>query len=314
MDPVFKKNGGECIHIGAGFDRNYLRHFFALLGSLIESHHQNRLQLHVIAEGLRADEMKRIVDLISRSGHDISFYELDRSLVDRFQVSGQWTPVVYYRLFFSLLLPSDIQRLIYLDCDTVVIKSLWPLYSIELDGYPIAAVYDNYVKTQPRIGIFKEGEYFNSGVMLIDLNEWRNQNVSENASTYLVTYPEKILFVDQCALNAVLKDNWKKLQSRFNLMYSALPQGISRRQMNEVLQDAVVVHFTLHRPWQMLCKNRLRFLYFYYLRRSGIKISLATYYTDFELRKLPAFLAIRLHEFYFDMPFIQKVWRFLQAK
>lgn len=303
-----------CIHIGIGFDKNYLNQFYALMTSLIENHSGGQLEIHAITEGISAAEKNEISLVIGKSGNTISFYEVDPSLVRQFVLSSQWTSVVYYRLFFPGLIPKSIKRLIYLDCDTLVINSLLPLYSTNLDNYPIGAVYDNYVKTQPYLDIVNEGEYFNSGVLVIDIEKWNEQEISEKAFRYLAEYPEKILFVDQCALNAVLRNNWKKLNSRFNLMYSVLPEGAGKNELSELLDDGVIVHFTLQRPWNMLCTNRLRQLYFYYLRRSGVKTSGWRGYSDFEIAKLPRWLKIRLREFYFDSPFVQKIWRLILLK
>ena len=305
---------GQWIHIGTGFDKNYLKPFHALLGSLIENHGSDNFEIHAISDQLSDKEKKAIADRVRESGNKISFYEVDPALVKRFVISSQWTSVVYYRLFFSSLIPEEINRLLYLDCDTIVHKSLRQLYSMDLDGFPLGAVYDNYVKIQPHIGIVEEGEYFNSGVLLIDIEKWRRQQISERAFNYLLSHPERILFVDQCALNAVLKNNWKRLEERFNLMYSSFPQDISKSQVVEYLKQAVVIHYTLQRPWHMLCRNRLRHLYFYYLRRSGIQSYSFYCYSDFEVGKIPAWIKLRFQELYFDMPFMRRIWRSLQAK
>lgn len=148
----------------------------------------------------------------------------------------------------------------------------------------------------------------------MDIHKWNQQQVSERALDYLLTYPEKIVFVDQCALNAVLRNNWKKLDPCFNLMYSLLPEGLSKRHLNDYLNKAVIIHFTLQRPWQMLCRNRLRYLYFFHLRRSRLKLYPFYCYSDFEWKKIPAWLKLRTRELYFDMPVIQKIWRSRLAK
>lgn len=304
----------RCIHIGTGFDRNYLNAFHALLGSLVRNHSETPLELHIITDGLTSKEKAKIRTRVSNAGHRLTFYEVDPSRVKHFMVSGEWTSVVYYRLLFSTLIHRSIRRLLYLDCDIVAIKSLWSLYTIELDGYPVGAVYDNYVKKQSYIGISTEGEYFNSGVLVIDLEKWRDQQISEKAFNYLLTHPDRILYVDQCALNAVLISNWKKLEPRFNLMYSFFPQDMDKTQLREFINNGVVVHFTLQRPWNMLCKNRLRKLYFHYSEISGLNFLPWVRYTDFEMRKIPAWLMIRLQEFYFDHPWIQRIRRFLPKK
>jgi lipopolysaccharide biosynthesis glycosyltransferase len=239
---------------------------------------------------------------------------VDKNLVEKFVLRDQWTSAAYYRLFFSSLLPVNIERLLYLDCDTLVINPLTELFQLPLDGHPVGAVYDNYVKTQPAIGIFEEGEYFNSGVLLMDLAKWRQQAISEKTFAYLTSYPDRIRYVDQCALNAVLKRNWRKLDFRFNLMYSALPEPLDQLQMKKYLKEVTIIHFTLQRPWQMLCRNRLRFLYFHYLPHSGSRFFFWNYYSDFKMRKIPEWLRIRAIEFYFDTPFIQRIWRSFQAR
>ena len=145
--------------------------------------------------------------------------------------------------------------------------------------------------------------------MVIDTEMWKKQRIADRAAQYLLEHPERILFVDQCGLNAILRNNWKKLDTRFNTMYSVLKEDAARKEIEDVLARAVVVHFTLQRPWQMLCRNRLRFLYFDYLKESGVTGLPWHGYTDFELRKIPAWLKVRALEFYFDSPLLQRLWR-----
>lgn len=304
----------ECIHIAIGFDENYLPPVFSLISSLISNHPGGQIHIHAITDGISDKEKNQITRFIENAGNRIAFYTIDQSLIRQFVLTNQWTSVVYYRLFFTMVIPKQISRLLYLDCDTIVINSLLPLYTIIMDGYPVAAVYDNYVKTQPLLNIVKEGEYFNSGVLLIDVEMWKKQKISEHACNYLKQHPENILFVDQCALNVVLRNNWKKLDYRFNLMYSFLPETIGKKELYNLMKDNVVIHYTLQRPWQMLCKNRLRSLYFFYLKRSGSAKLRWHGYSDFEVKKIPAWLMIRLKECYFDVPRLQKFWRFIHTK
>lgn len=303
----------ECIHIAVAFDENYLHPFYSLLASLVQNHKRGELELHVIADGVQEPELDKITRYIERSGNTVLYYGIDRSLVKRFVLPPTWTFVAYYRLFFPNLIVKPIHRLLYLDCDTIVTQSLRPLYETNLDGHPVGAVYDTYVRKQPLIGVEEEGEYFNSGVLLIDMEEWHRQEISQRAAGYLTSHPGHIIYVDQCALNAVLRKNWKKLDSRFNLMYSSLPEGMKKKEYDKLVGSNVVIHFTLQRPWQMLCKNRFRKLYFHYLRRSGMVSRRLFWYMDFNVSKIPAWLKIRLLEFYFDFPWLQKIWRLIHA-
>lgn len=298
----------NTVHLAIAFDENYLSPFYALLTSIIKNKAEHTtIAIHAIVSGVSEFEKKKIEQHINQHNISIHFYAIDDKLVNKFVLTSKWTSAVYYRLYFPLIVPSSIKRLVYLDTDTLVLDDLTSIYSAELEHYPVGAVYDNWVKTAPHLGIYRDEEYFNSGVLVIDLEQWNRQQISEKAFAFLQDYPEKIKFVDQDALNAVLLDNWKKLDSRYNFMYSLIPEGLSRGELNQLIKDKVILHFTLQRPWFMLCKNRYRNLYFHYLRLSpaGDRPKIV----DLRVNNIPQYIKLRLTELYFDHPGFQKIWR-----
>lgn len=296
----------QKIHIGIAFDKNYINQFGALVESIYHTNTENKLHFHVITPDLTNQQKKSISNYIEKHNNKINFYDIDFSLVKGFTLKGNWTSAVYYRLFFPILLKEKCNKLLYLDSDTIVVNSLQPFFDIDLGKYPVAAVPDNYVKTQPLLGIEKEGDYFNSGVLLIDINIWNKQEISEKAFHFLEQNPKKIKFVDQCALNAVLLNNWYKLEKNYNLLYSYIPWKLPRKQHNEYLKDKFVIHYTLQRPWNMLCRNPLRHLYHEHLANFPIKTH-TNKYTDFSMNKILPWLKIRLFEFYTNSPILEKL-------
>jgi lipopolysaccharide biosynthesis glycosyltransferase len=302
----------NVIHLGIAFDQNYVRHFYALITSVLAGNRQNNISIHAIITGLSDKEQQEVKNYIEQNGKSIQFYQIDEAFTKQFVLTSHWSPAAYYRLFFPLLIPQGIERLIYLDTDTVVVNELAALYNLEMGGYPVAAVYDNWVKSAPKIGINEEGHYFNSGMMLINLPVWREQKVSERAFKYLADYPERIDYVDQCGLNAVLINNWKKLDWKFNVLHSRIPEGMSEKEKTVFIKDKVILHYTLDRPWKMLCKNPYRHLYHQYLKDSPYKAK--NKYVDYDVKKLPAFLKIKLVEAYFNFPLLQKAWQGLKTK
>jgi len=298
------------IHVGIAFDQNYLAPFYALASSVLANNKGNSITIHAIVTGVPENTRTDIAAYMKSHGCDIVFYEIDEEDIRKYVLTSKWTSAVYYRLLFPFLVPQDIQRFLYIDTDTIVLNDLTALYNQPLGHYPVGAVYDNWVKTAPQLGITEEGAYFNSGVMLMDLPRWRDQKISEQAFDYLARYPERIKFVDQDALNAVLIGNWKHLDNRFNFMYSLIPDDVSVRELEQIRKSAVVVHFTLQRPWFMLCRNRFRSYYFYYLKHSpGRHLKRIN---DFSAGKLPAYVKQRLIELYNDNPAIKKIWRRLK--
>jgi len=299
------------IDLAIAFDQNYIAPFYALITSIFENNRGNKLTIHAIVSGLSEENKSNISNYAIKNSSEINFYTIDEQTVSQYVLTSTWTSAVYYRLYFPLMVPDSVNRLLYLDTDTIVVNNLAPLYATDLELYPVGAIYDTWVKTAPHLGITEEGQYFNSGVLLIDIQQWKTQQVSEKAFAFLSAHPEKIKFVDQDALNAVLINNWKKLESKYNLMYSSIPEGMSKKEMNAFILDKVIIHFTLQRPWYLLCKNRLRELYFYYLQKSPVKQKKKI--TDFEWQKIPDLLKIRLIEFYYDSPGLQNAWKRLKA-
>lgn len=300
------------MHLAIAFDQNYVTAFYALITSIIQTNRGESITIHAIVSGLTDVEKQRISKYLTDNKFEINYYALEDSKVSGFTLAGNWTAAVYYRLFFPLLVPDSVERLLYLDTDTLVLNRLSSLFIQDLDDFPVAAVYDNYVKTAPHLDITAPGQYFNSGVLLIDIPLWNQQRISEKAFNFLNQFPEKIKFVDQDALNAVLKNNWKSLDNKYNFMYSSMPEGASKASLNTLISDVIVLHFTLYRPWNLLCRNRFRTLYFYYLKKSPLHTKKLI--IDFNLKKLPELIKIRLQEFYFDSPILQSFWRIIKRK
>ena len=297
------------MHIALAFDINYLAPFYTLAASIYKNNPDIHIVIHCITRDINETEIERIKSFVLRNRGEIIFYRMDDILIRNFigTIQGNWTIAVYYKIFFPLLVPQSLEKLIYLDTDTLVINKLDDLYNANLGKYPLGAVYDNYVRTQPEIGIIEENNYFNSGVLLINLTVWREQKITEKTIDFLNKNLEKIIYVDQDGLNAVLKYNWMHIDKKFNLIYSYFPKEVSLKTLKEYLEDKVILHFTLQRPWNMLCKNRCRYLYYHYLNLSGIKPQ--NRYTDFEYRKIPEWLKIRLLEFINDYQIFKTVWR-----
>jgi len=295
------------IHLGIAFDNNYLSPFYALAASIFDYNRKNRIVIHAIATGLDDYVLNEIKTYVHQHNHEILFYTIDESMLSNIVLVNKWTHAVYYRLLFPQLVPADIGRLLYIDTDTLVLNDLRELYEHQLHYHPVGAVYDNYVINHPEIGIEGTGNYFNSGVLLMDLQAWKEQKISEKAFDFLNNFPEKIVYVDQDALNVVLKDNWKKMAFKYNLLFSYISQTLPLSEQKDFLKDKVILHFTLQRPWSCISKNRFRTLYHYYLKNSPAPEKRK--YTDWSGSKIIPALRLRILEFYFDSPSLQKAWK-----
>lgn len=180
----------------------------------------------------------------------------------------------YARLFVSSVLPKDLSRVLYLDCDIIIDKSIRELWNLDLQGKTIAALMDAFSKHyRANIGLKPNDIMFNSGVMLIDLLLWKDQKVEEHLLQFIADRKGKIQQGDQGALNAILSNDTFCFEPRFNsvtiffdftykemMVYRKPPKFYSEEEVNVAIEEPTIIHFTTsflsRRPWIEGCKHK----------------------------------------------------------
>lgn len=300
MDNNIKENPNN-IHVALAFDNNYIVHIYAMITSVFHNNRNNKIIFHTIATGISDNEKSKLNTYAKDNNAEIIFYDISQALLKaniEIPADSYFTVATFYRLFFSSLLDPAIKKLLYIDPDTIVIGDLRELYKTDIGDFPIAAIPDPYFETREELGIKEKGKYFNAGVMLIDLKNWREQKVSENVLTFVRMYPDRVPYLDQDGLNATLINRWLVLDNKFNFTSSDVKLQVPAK---ELIKNKVIIHFTSSRkPWNALTRNKLRYLYHYYLKMSPK--SSEKNYVDFawNIKSIWAFIRIRIKEFYFD--------------
>jgi lipopolysaccharide biosynthesis glycosyltransferase len=174
--------------------------------------------------------------------------------------------VAYYRLFIPELLPLNLERAIYLDCDLVVKGDLEQLWQSDFQDNYVLAVQDlwgPYVSSPitglpyQELGISADSKYFNSGLLVINLQKWRADGMTTQAIDYLKQYFKYVRAQDQGVLNAVLANRWGQLDPRWNLtpaiidLFSSWQDSpFSQKIYNQLVNEPYIMHFATDRkPW-----------------------------------------------------------------
>jgi UDP-glucose:(galactosyl)LPS alpha-1,2-glucosyltransferase len=301
------------MHIALAFDNNYLVPAYALLASIFEHNPETHFTFHAVLQGIEEQEQQQLRDYIrAHNGSGLCCYTLDNRLLSTFPTLNHWNVMPYVKIFFPLLLSGKVDRLLVLDVDMLVVNSLEDLYNWDLGDHPLGAVKDNYVACNAYWDLHLREDYFNSGMMLIDVERWNKLKISEQAIAFAQENPDKIYYVDQDALNAAVAGRHLLLPEKYNLLQTYIPQSASRQFYDEFLKEQTILHFTLQKPWHYLCKHPYRYLYRHYLKMSpkkGVRVI-----TDFSIAKLPAYIYINLVEWYLSTPILVKFWRTLKMK
>ncbi|KRM94880.1 glycosyl transferase family 8 [Liquorilactobacillus aquaticus DSM 21051] len=181
----------------------------------------------------------------------------------------------YARLFLQHDFPLNINKILYLDCDTMVTGSLDKLWYMDLGNNIIAALKDAFSKYyRKNINLNYEDIMFNSGVMLIDLQKWREFEIESKLKEFLMNRNGKVQQGDQGVLNSILSKNTVVLDPKFNLIsifydlnykeieiYRKPVNFYTENEIDLAKKNAVIVHFTssfsTQRPWIKGCKHAL---------------------------------------------------------
>lgn len=170
----------------------------------------------------------------------------------------------YFRLLLGELLPKSVERVLYLDSDILVTQDITPLWHEDLQGCVLGAVQQSTVQVlkaaygagQCRaMGVDPDAPYLNSGMLLIDLVEWRRQGVGVGALALAVQYKHLFHYHDQDALNVALAGTWKRLHPKWNAQYALwiVPDSTSPHEEGAAAQARdmpVILHYTYRlKPW-----------------------------------------------------------------
>ena len=167
------------INILVTLNEKYLPPLQVLLTSLRTAHPDEALTVWLLHSGIRPAALEMVERQCGRLGMTLRCLTVDRSVFDAAPVTRQYPQEMYYRLLAGCFLPKELDRVLYIDPDILVLNSLRPLWETPLEGRLFAAA-SHTGKTglmnninQVRLGT--DCKYFNSGVLLIDLNAARAQ-------------------------------------------------------------------------------------------------------------------------------------------
>ena len=238
-------------------DDNYAKLTAVSAVSLLK--HNPGAEIILVGCRLKAESIETIKTRIEKFGGTFKYVDVS-SKIDKLQAMGACSYVsyaVYSRIFIGELLPDLKGKVLYLDCDTLIVDSISGIFDTELNGNPLALAPDAAHPAYKRvISLPEDKPYYNTGVTLIDLEEWRNRKCTERLMEELQSPHGRNPLGDQDIIVRVLNDEITELDRRWNFLSQYLLYGRTEKP--------AIYHFsgnTLGRPWFTSSKHPLRTAY-----------------------------------------------------
>lgn len=264
----------DTVQVALCCDENYVAYANVVMLSALKAS-SSGINFHLIGCNLAASSLSSLADSVESHGGTLSVYQPDNMLYQGLP-THRYGPAVYQRINLPEYLPERITKVLYIDSDTLVLEDLATLWNTDLEGMPIAAVENLSPKACTDIGV-PRNEYFNSGVLLMDLGQWRAEGIHHDVTAYLRKHAERLQFVDQCALNGVLQGRWKRLPVHWNMqsdIYKVVIKyaegcSYSISQLQSAISAPGIVHFTgKKKPWKIVCFHPFKQYYRRFLEQT----------------------------------------------
>lgn len=262
------------MHLAVNIDHQYVEHCAVTLVSAFENNSGETFTVHIIADRLPESDREMLGALCAQYKSKAVFHQPDMQMLSGFTIrkfSKRISLATYYRCILADILPVDVERVLYLDCDIVVLDSLRPFWETNLEGLGVGVVEDIGSGEADRYEVLQYPMslgYFNAGVLLINLDYWRQHNITQACIDYYHQYPERILFNDQDLLNSVLCRSRKYVDVRWNTQDGFYRRSFpvdKRRTIRQALLKPAILHYTNRKPWSYDSQHPLRHEYDRYL-------------------------------------------------
>ena len=245
--------------IALGADLHYLDKVETVIKSV--SVHNHRVKFYVFNDDLPSEWFQLMRNRLKVIGSEIVNVKKTAHNLRDFHLPNA---ILSYATFFRYFIADEVleDRVLYLDSDMIVNAKLDDLFTLDLQGYAIAAVQD----------FNHEGwlTTFNAGMLLIDAKKWREKNSTQNLLELTAQHHEHV-YGDQGVLNMYFGDQWLHLDKEYNFMVG-LDQFLHLSGNKEWYQsdyygnyEPKIIHYTSEsKPWTHMTLTRFRKLWWFY--------------------------------------------------
>lgn len=253
----------------------------ALFVSILENanHSTSNFNFYVIDDEISIANKRLMRETIKEYEATLHFLTIDKKYFSDAVESDRIPETAYYRIAIpELFKKKDIDKILYLDCDMIALTDISALWKLDLTDNILAAVEDAgfHHRLEKMDVACDSAKYFNSGFMLINVQKWLAEDVTNRVLKYIHDNPEKLRFHDQDALNAILHDQWLQLHPKWNAQSYIMKREVDHPTVKgeteyfETRRDPKIIHYSGHvKPWSPEFTSSLKKYYDEYAKMTA---------------------------------------------
>ena len=252
----------QPMHVAFCVNDGYAQYIMVTIKGLLENN-SNPIVIHVLSDYISERNLARLKDLVS----SYTFAELKVIIVDDSKLRGlkdTWTIYTWYRVLLPEILDKDVHRVLYLDADVLVAGNIGELFRLDMTDKAIAGTIDfqsKDISTYKRCGYEPEKEYVCAGIMLMNLDYWREHDIANQVVRSGRDNNDRIQFPDQDSINYICRNAKILLPLKYDIVdgffhddyyYKNYPQ-----ELRECVESPVIIHYAGQAPWVVELSSHL---------------------------------------------------------
>jgi len=270
-------------------DTNYMPHAAASIYSLLDKNRDaQQIKIFIIDDNISEDAKSKLANMVSSFSNASVVFHPFSLIKPKLGIKETWfASVGYARLMISDITTDD--KILYIDCDTIINGSLEELWNTDIENYYVAGVLDNpIVAAREKVEISADDNYINSGVLLINLKKWREDNIEEKIVDMINRHNGFVVHHDQGIINGVCNKAIKILHPKFNTMSQFYLMNANQikslykiknyyhnHELEEAISNPVIVHYIskfYYRPWFSNCSHPKKNIYLENLEKTPFTV------------------------------------------
>lgn len=299
------------LNVAYSCNEAYIHHTGISIISLLENNKDfETIRVYFIEKDVSSCSIEILHNIVESYNRKLIVVPFDEICYDlEIKDTGRHIETIYAKLYFSRL--QDIDKILYIDSDTVIVGSLQSLWEINIDNYLLAGVETYTVDVKRELDLSANENFINDGIAFLNLKNMRDQNMITKFNKLIADYNGNPPLLSEGVVNKACKGKILSIHPKYNLMsglfmmkgrksfdQKLLSNYYSESIIQEALDKPIVIHYLAafyNRPWDKNCTHPMKEKYLYYksispwknLRLTNRKLGIRLRVIGFLYEKLP---------------------------